>query len=102
MQPEEFLPEIILIDEPELGLHPFAANLLASMLRSMSKKRQIIISTQSAEFLNEFAATDIIVVDRTQTGTEFRHLDITTLESWLSEYSLGELWQKNLLGGRPS
>jgi predicted ATPase len=102
MQPEEFLPEIILVDEPELGLHPFAANLLASMLRSMSKKRQIIISTQSAEFLNEFAATDIIVVDRTQTGTEFRHLDITTLESWLSEYSLGELWQKNLLGGRPS
>jgi predicted ATPase len=102
MQPEEFQPETILIDEPELGLHPFAINLLASLLRSTSKQRQVIVSTQSADLLNEFSAEDVIVADRTEGYTSLHHLDPEDLQSWLEEYTLGELWQKNILGGRPS
>lgn len=102
MQPEEFQPETILIDEPELGLHPFAINLLASMLRSVSKKRQVIVSTQSADLLNEFNPEDVIVADRNESGTYLHRLDGASLTSWLEEYSLAELWQKNILGGRPS
>lgn len=102
LQPEKLQPETILIDEPELGLHPFAIHLLASMLRSASTKRQIIVSTQSAELLNEFNAEDIIVADRTDGCTNLHRLDTEALASWLEEYSLGELWNKNLLGGRPS
>lgn len=102
MQPQAFQPETILIDEPELGLHPFAIQLLASMLRSTSKKRQIIVSTQSTDLLNEFEADDVIVADRTEGGTDLHRLDAKSLAIWLEEYSLGELWQKNILGGRPS
>ena len=102
MQPEELQPETIIIDEPELGLHPFAINLLASLLRSTSKERQIIVSTQSTDLLNEFSSEDVIVADREKGFTSLRRLQSDALEDWLNEYSLGELWQKNILGGRPT
>ena len=102
MQPEQFQPETFLIDEPELGLHPFAIHLLASIMRSTSKKRQLIVSTQSIDLLNEFEPKDIIVADRDEGWSHLRRLNEKALETWLEEYSLGELWQKNILGGRPT
>ncbi|HQK24331.1 MAG TPA: AAA family ATPase [Synergistaceae bacterium] len=101
LQPEALKPETILIDEPELGLHPFAVRLLGGMMRSASKERQVIVSTQSADLLNEFGADEVIVADRTAGGSQLHRLDGGALAAWLAEYSLGELWQKNLLGGRP-
>ena len=102
MQPESLQPETILIDEPELGLHPYAISVLASLLRSTSKSKQIVISTQSVALLNEFEVSDVIVADRAEGCTHLHHLDKNELENWLEEYSLGEMWQKNILGGRPS
>lgn len=100
LQPEELKPQTIIIDEPELGLHPYAINVLSEMIHSCAEQKQIIISTQSVELLNEFAPEDIIVVDRGENGSVFRRLDTEALDEWLDDYSLGELWQKNLLGGR--
>ena len=102
MQPEDKQPEMILIDEPELGLHPYAINVLASLLRSTAKSKQVIVSTQSVALLNEFDASDVIVCDRIEGATHIHRLDEDALAEWLEEYSLGELWQKNLLGGRPA
>lgn len=102
LQPEQYQPETILIDEPELGLHPYAIKALASLLRSASKAKQIIISTQSVELLNEFEIENVIISDRTEGWAHLQRLDAEKLKPWLEEYSLGELWQKNLLGGRPS
>lgn len=100
LQPEEFQPETILVDEPELGLHPYAITVLASLIRTASK--QVIVSTQSVELLNEFDASDVIIVDRLQGRSSLRRLDKQKLEQWLEDYNLGELWKKNVLGGRPS
>ncbi|GBE91161.1 AAA family ATPase [Nostoc cycadae] len=100
LQPEELQPETILVDEPELGLHPYAIKILASLIKTVSK--QVIVSTQSVELLNEFDVADVIVVDRLQGKSLLSRLDEEELEEWLEEYSLGELWKKNLLGGRPS
>ena len=100
LQPEELQPETILVDEPELGLHPYAITVLASLIRSA--KKQVIVSTQSVELLNEFDASDVIVVDRDEGKSSLRRLDRDGLEAWLEDYSLGELWKKNVLGGRPS
>ncbi|MBD2595803.1 AAA family ATPase [Nostoc spongiaeforme FACHB-130] len=100
LQPEELQPETILVDEPELGLHPYAIKILASLIKTVPK--QVIVSTQSVELLNEFDVADVIVVDRLQGKSLLRRLDEEELEEWLEEYSLGELWKKNLLGGRPS
>jgi len=101
LQPEDFMPTTILIDEPELGLHPFAINILAGLMRSASHKYQLIVSTQSVELVDAFDAEDLIVTDKRNGATTFKRPDTETLSEWLTEYSLGELWNKNLLGGRP-
>lgn len=103
LQPEELQPATIIIDEPELGLHPYAITMLAEMIRNLPENKQIIISTQSVELLNEFDAEDVIVVDSGENGSEFRRLNSEDLEIWLEEdYALGDLWKKNILGGRLS
>lgn len=102
LQPKEFMPAAILIDEPELGLHPYAIAVLGALMKSASGTHQLIISTQSVELVNEFEADDLIVVDKAGGASTFRRLDVEALAEWLGEYSLGELWKKNLLGGRPA
>ena len=102
LQPPEFLPNIILIDEPELGLHPQAVDLLASMIKIASKHCQIIAATQSARLLDSFDAEDIIVADNDKDNcTTLKRLDREELSHWLEDYSLSQLWEKNLLGGQP-
>lgn len=95
------LPDTILIDEPELGLHPSAINLLADIIKSVGAEKQIICSTQSVTLLNQFEAEDIIVVDKENDESKFHRLEKSQLNEWLDEYAIGELWEKNLLGGRP-
>lgn len=102
LQPEEYQPETILVDEPELGLHPYAIRVLASLIRSASKTKQVIVSTQSVTLLNEFEPTDLIVADRKDGASVLRRLGPDELTEWLKEYTLGELWEKNILGGRPA
>ena len=102
LQPKPLMPETILIDEPELGLHPYAISVLASLIKKASNDNQIIISTQSVELLNEFEAKDVIVVDHRDNQSTFSRLNTEGLNVWLEDdYSIGELWKKNILGGRP-
>lgn len=104
LQPPELAgrPHTIIIDEPELGLHPYAITLLASMMRSASQATQLIVSTQSVTLLDELAEPEeVIVVERKDKESSFRRLDPEALKAWLDEYTLGELWEKNVLGGRP-
>lgn len=99
MQPEP--PKTIIIDEPELGLHPVAINKLAGLIRKASKEVQIIISSQSVNLIDNFEPEDIIIADREEKATVFKRLDQSALKSWLEEYSLGEVWEKNIIGGQP-
>ena len=95
-------PSTIIIDEPELGLHPYAITLLGALIRAASRRMQVIVSTQSVPLLNEFELADLIIVEREQGASVFKRLDEDQFTNWLEDYSVGELWQKNLLGGRPS
>ncbi len=103
LQPPNLQPDTIFIDEPELGLHPYAINLLASLIKGVvNYDKQIIVSTQSIDLLNEFIPEDIIVVDKKENSSIFKRLSSNKLKVWLEdEYSLGDLWNKNILGGRP-
>jgi predicted ATPase len=101
LQPDEFMPATILIDEPELGLHPFAINVLGGLMKSTAQEHQLIVSTQSVELVNEFDAEDLIVVDKRGGASTFNRPDTKILSEWLNDYSLGDLWKKNILGGRP-
>jgi len=94
-------PSTLIIDEPELGLHPYAIVLLGSLIRAASARMQLIISTQSISLLNEFSLNDLIVVEREKGASVFKRLKEDDFKVWLEEYSVGELWEKNILGGRP-
>lgn len=102
LQPETSRPATIIVDEPELGLHPYAITLLASLFKAAAKDSQLIVSTQSVDLVNELDPEDLIVVDRDQGRSVFRRLDASALDEWLQDYSLGELWKKNVFGGRPT
>lgn len=95
------LPQTIIIDEPELGLHPAAMVKLSAMIKKASAKAQIIIATQSVTLISNFSIDDLIVVGRDNNQSTFHRLNPDQFSQWLEEYSVGELWEKNIIGGRP-
>jgi predicted ATPase len=102
LQPTSDLPSVIIIDEPELGLHPYAIATLAGLLRSASEHSQILVATESATLLDHFEPQEVIVTERCMGETSFKRLDSRDLQEWREEYCLSELWDKNVIGGRPS
>jgi len=101
LQPETDLPTLLVLDEPELGLHPYAITVMTSLIRSASVHSQIILATQSSPFLDHFEATEIVVVEQQEGVSSFKRIESENLSAWLEEYSLSELWEKNVIGGRP-
>lgn len=101
LQPERYRPSVILVDEPELGLHPYALEMLAALIRQASVSTQVIVSTQSSLFLDHFQPEDVLVADLVESGTQLTRLKPEQLKEWLEDYSLGQLWEKNEIGGRP-
>lgn len=101
LQPKEELPDVIILDEPELGLHPYALNLLAALLKSASVHCQLLVATQSVMLLDEFEPKDVIVLDREGHESILSRPDPDKLKDWLPEYTLGEVWGKNVIGGGP-
>jgi len=102
LQPKEDRPSVIIVDEPELGLHPYAIGMLAALIRQASVECQVIVSTQSSLLLDHFKPEDILVADLVEGGTQITRLKFERLKKWLADYSLGQLWEKNEIGGRPS
>jgi len=100
LQPDP--PSTIIIDEPELGLHPYAIEILAELIQAAAARMQVIISTQSPALVDCFEPEDVIVVNRKAGASDFQRLDSTNLKLWLENYSLGELWRKNVITGGPS
>lgn len=102
LQPERLQPDTMIIDEPELGLHPYALNLLAAILQQAAESRQLIVATQSVELVNSLSPEHIVVVDQQDGESIFKRLVPEELAEWLQDYRLGELWNMNILGGRPT
>ncbi len=103
LQPPELLPTVIIIDEPELGLHPLAIDILASMIKTAALNSQVIVATQSSRLIDSFEPSNIIVseYDKLNKCSSFKHLNEDELKDWLEDYSISELWEKNVLGGQP-
>jgi predicted ATPase len=101
LQPKKDLPSVLILDEPELGLHPFAIDVIAGLLKSVSLTSQVFVATQSMLLLNYFEPDDVIVVDRRERDSYFRRLSNANLKDWLKDYSLAELLEKNVIGGNP-
>ena len=93
-------PSLILLDEPELGLHPFAIQLLAEMLEAASQ--QIILSTQSVTLLNQMDIGNVLIAEQRNGSTSLSRPNLDELQAWMEDYAVGEIWEKNLIGGRPS
>ena len=102
LQPRRLRPSVILLDEPELGLHPSAIAILAALIKQSSVETQIVLATQSPTLLDHFDPEDVIVTDHVEGATQFTRLDGEQLKNGLEDYSLGQLWEKNEFGGRPA
>jgi predicted ATPase len=100
-QPPRDLPAIMFIDEPELGLHPAAITLIAALIKKASQHCQVFVATQSVNLIDEFEVDQIVVVERKQRASTFTRQNQDSLSTWLEEFSIGELWEKNVIGGRP-
>ncbi len=100
-QPPETLPVFVCIDEPELGLHPAAVAIFAELVRSVSPRCQVLLATQSPALLDHFTPEEVVVVEQRDGATALTRLDPIALETWLEDYRLSELYDKNILGGRP-
>lgn len=106
LQPEELMPSVIVIDEPELGLHPSAVGLIGQLIKAVSTKRQVVVATQSPRLLAECAPEDVVVVEREEAPagygwSTFRRLAKNDLGEWLGQYNLGSLYEMNVTGGGP-
>jgi len=103
LQPPDTLPSVIILDEPELGLHPSAIAILAGMAKTASRYCQIIMATQSPRLVDEFDSANIVIVERNplENCSEYKVLNEDKLTDWIERYSLSELWEKNVLGGQP-
>ncbi len=103
LQPQQTMPNVIIIDEPELGLHPYAIDQLAEMIKDASKYAQIIIATQSKDLVEHFDIDNISIVEMNNDtqSTIVNHLSTEDYELWLEKYTVSELWDKNIIGGRP-
>ena len=100
--PGEMLPDVILLDEPELGLHPAAVTLVGGMIKSLSVEKQVIIATQSPLLVDVFDLDEIIALELVNGSTEFRRLNTEDYQVWIDDcFSAGEMWKKNLLGAQP-
>lgn len=100
LQPEK--PQTIIIDEPELGLHPSAIIKLSALIKKAAATgTQVIVATQSVNLVNCFEPKDILVSERRDNQTVFQHLDSDQLSVWLEEYNIGTIWEKNIIGGQP-
>ena len=93
------LPSMIIIDEPDLGLHPEAIHILSELIEGAARKIQVMVTTQSPLLLDEFAIEDIVVVKREDRQSGFERLKYEDFNVWLEEYSVGELWTKNVIQG---
>ena len=102
LQPSEKMPSVIVLDEPELGLHPYAISVLAGLVKSVATETQVILATQSPRLVDEFDPGQVVVLENEKkAGTQCKQLEAEKLSEWLDEYSMGELWEKNIFGGRP-
>lgn len=99
--PEEMRKDVLCIDEPELGLHPAAMVIVTELMKKYANERQIIVATQSVDIVDAFDPEDIVVVDNIDGQSQFKRQSGEELEEWLEDYSMGELWKKNIIGGRP-
>ena len=96
-------PPLVVIEEPELGLHPDVVLSIGRMLVEASRRMQLVVTTHSHGLIDALddCPSSVVVCDKHDGESVFERLDPTWLKEWLEQYSLGKLWSAGDLGGNP-
>ena len=95
------IPPLLLLDEPEVSLHPELLMLLAGVLQDVSAGSQIVVATHSPDLIRWLKPDEVLVVDKIDGASTFTWADTMHLEAWLEDFTLRDLWLMGNLGGRP-
>ncbi len=99
--PEERLPSVICIDEPELGLHPSAVELVAEMVKIVARKRQVILATQSPYLVDCFELENVIIAESRGGATSLKNLPRSEYQRWLdADFQLSDIWLSRSVGSK--
>lgn len=99
--PEERLPSVICIDEPELGLHPYAVELVAEMVKIVARKRQVILATQSPYLVDCFELENVIIAESRGGETSLKTLPRQEYQRWLdADFQLSDIWLSRSVGSK--
>jgi predicted ATPase len=85
------LPSLIVIDEPELGLHVSWMPILAEWIKKAARKTQIIITTHSPDLLDHF--TDCLENVLCFYSENRTHFSVKSLSKEMLEQKLEEGWE---------
>jgi predicted ATPase len=96
-------PAMLLIDEPEVSLHPVLLHLLAGLLKEAGERTQVVVATHSDRLIRWLEPGDLLICDKDDDGVHVRRGDDPALglDAWMKDYTLDELWLAGQLGGRP-
>lgn len=99
LQPEP--PPLIVIEEPELGLHPDVIPRIAALLVEASQRTQLVVTTHSRMLIDALGEDPecVVVCEKHDGESTFERLDGERMAAWLENYSLGDLWSKGEIGG---
>lgn len=94
-------PPLVVLEEPELGLHPDMLPQLAHLLSEASTRAQWVVTTHAPAFVDAFSEhpENILVCERDMSGSRIERLDATDMRPWLDQYRLGDLWMRGQIGG---
>jgi predicted ATPase len=95
------LPPVVLIDEPEVSLHPALLQLLLELMREAAGRSQLIVATQSDRLVRFAEPEEVLVADVEEGAARFTPGDHFDLKHWLADYSLDQVWDMGVIGGQP-
>ncbi len=95
---------LILLDEPDLSLHPWALSVLAKAIETATKEfhKQVVIATHSPVLMSQFEPEYLLAVELDDSGQTVmkRVSEIEDIQDLLEDYATGSLYMAEMIASQ--